>query len=155
MQNPFLLRAVEIAVENVRNHGGGPFGAIVVRDGEILAEGVNSVTVSHDPTAHAEIVAIRKACRHLKTFELSGCEIYTSCEPCPMCLAAIYWSRASKVVFGASRHDAAEAGFDDEFLYRELTLDHASRLIPIEQIHREEALATFNAWRNDHGKILY
>ncbi len=155
MQNPFLLRAIQLARTNVSNRTGGPFGAVVVKDSVIIAEGANHVTTRNDPTAHAEIVAIRNACRELSTFELSGCEIYSSCEPCPMCLAAIYWSRASKIYFAASREDAAIAGFDDEFLYRELALPFASRSLPILQMPCEEATQLFEDWRNDLGKIRY
>ena len=155
MQNPFLLRAIQLARLNIANRTGGPFGAVVVKDGVIVAEGANHVTTHNDPTAHAEIVAIRNACRELKSFELSGCEIYSSCEPCPMCLAAIYWSRASKIYFAASREDAARAGFDDEFLYRELALPLAGRSLPIERLACEEADQLFQAWGDDLGKIRY
>ena len=155
MQNPFLLRAIELAVLNVRERRGGPFGAVIVKDGTILSEGTNLVTTSLDPTAHAEVVAIRKACEVLQSFELTGCEVYASCEPCPMCLAAIYWSRAEKVYFAAGREDAAAAGFDDEFLYRELSLEMGHRLLPMQQQLREEAIAAFDAWRRDNGKIRY
>lgn len=155
MSNPFVLRAIELALENVRTRRGGPFGAVVVRDGEIIGEGTNLVTSSNDPTAHAEVVAIRNACRKLGSFELTGCEIHSSCEPCPMCLAAIYWSRAARLEFAATRHDAADAGFDDEFLYRELPLPIESRSIVTLQSHRQEALAAFELWRTDHGKIRY
>ncbi|MBM3761724.1 MAG: nucleoside deaminase [Acidobacteria bacterium] len=155
MENQFLKRAIELAIENVKTRNGGPFGAVVVRDGEIVAEGVNLVTTSLDPTAHAEVVAIRRACQHLQCFELKGCEIYTSCEPCPMCLAAIYWARAERVVFGAGRKDAAEAGFDDEFLYKEIQLEPGARSLPLIQSHREEALAALDLWREDYGKIRY
>ncbi len=155
MQNPFLLRAIELAVLNVRERRGGPFGAVIVKDGTILSEGTNLVTTSLDPTAHAEVVAIRKACEVLQSFELRGCEVYASCEPCPMCLAAIYWSRAEKVYFAAGREDAAAAGFDDEFLYRELSLEMRQRTLPMQQDLREEAIAAFDAWRRDNGKIRY
>lgn len=155
MQNPFLLRAIELAVLNVRERRGGPFGAVIVKDGTIIAEGSNLVTTSLDPTAHAEVVAIRKACEVLQSFELTGCEVYASCEPCPMCLAAIYWSRAEKVYFAAGREDAAAAGFDDEFLYRELSLEMGQRSLPMQQDLREEAIAVFDAWRRDNGKIRY
>ena len=155
MRNPFLLRAIELAIQNVKERKGGPFGAVIVRDGTIIAEGTNLVTASLDPTAHAEVVAIRKACAVLQTFELTGCVVYTSCEPCPMCLAAIYWSRAEKVYFAAGREDAAAAGFDDEFLYRELSLPMGQRSLPMEQELREEAIAALDAWRNDNGKICY
>ena len=155
MQNSFLLRAIELAVENVQTRRGGPFGAVVVRGNEILGEGTNLVTGSNDPTAHAEVVAIRQACQKLGSFELKGCVVYTSCEPCPMCLAAIYWSRADRIVYAADRQDAATAGFDDEFLYRELSLPIGERSLPMEQLHREEAIAAFDAWREDNGKIRY
>ena len=155
MRNPFLQRAIELAVQNVKERRGGPFGAVIVRDGAIIAEGTNLVTTSLDPTAHAEIVAIRKACAVLQSFELKGCVVYASCEPCPMCLAAIYWSRAERVCFAASREDAAAAQFDDEFLYRELSLPVERRSLPMEQELREEAIAAFDAWREDNGKIRY
>ena len=155
MRNPFLQRAIELAVQNVKERRGGPFGAVIVRDGTIIAEGTNLVTTSLDPTAHAEVVAIRKACAVLQSFELKGCVVYASCEPCPMCLAAIYWSRAERVYFAASREDAAAAQFDDEFLYRELSLPVERRSLPMEQELREEAIAAFDAWREDNGKIRY
>ena len=155
MRNPFLQRAIELAVQNVKDRRGGPFGAVIVRDGTIIAEGTNLVTTSLDPTAHAEVVAIRKACAVLQSFELKGCVVYASCEPCPMCLAAIYWSRAERVYFAASREDAAAAQFDDEFLYRELSLPVERRSLPMEQELREEAIAAFDAWREDNGKIRY
>ena len=155
MRNPFLQRAIELAVQNVKERRGGPFGAVIVRDGAIIAEGTNLVTTSLDPTAHAEVVAIRKACAVLQSFELKGCVVYASCEPCPMCLAAIYWSRAERVYFAASREDAAAAQFDDEFLYRELSLPVERRSLPMEQELREEAIAAFDAWREDNGKIRY
>ncbi|WP_031496909.1 nucleoside deaminase [Bryobacter aggregatus] len=155
MQNPYLLRAIELALRNVNDRGGGPFGSVIVKSGEILAEGVNQVTTHHDPTAHAEVVAIRNACRKLETFELQGCDIYASCEPCPMCLAAIYWARIDRIYYAASRQDAALAGFDDEFLYREIALPPAERRIPIEQQHRDEALFVFENWGKDYGKIPY
>jgi len=155
MRNPLLLHAIELAVENVRLRRGGPFGAVVARNGEILGEGVNLVTKSCDPTAHAEIMAIRMACQTLNTYELKGCQIYTSCEPCPMCLAAIYWARLEHIHFAAGQDDAAAAGFDDAFLYRELTLPVAQRQIPTVQDCREEALTAFAAWREDHAKIPY
>lgn len=149
------MRAIELAVENVQTRRGGPFGAVVVRGDEILGEGTNLVTGSNDPTAHAEVVAIRQACQKVGSFELKGCVVYTSCEPCPMCLAAIYWSRADRIVYAADRQDAAAAGFDDEFLYRELSLPIGERSLPMEQLHREEAIAAFGAWREDNAKIRY
>src|SRR5437588_5334887 len=129
MQNRFLLHAIELAVENVRR-GGGPFGALVVKDGVVIAIGTNQVTRTNDPTAHAEIVAIREACRVLGDFQLSGCEVYTSCEPCPMCLGAIYWARPERVFFAATHQEAAAAGFDDSFIYRQIALPHSERSIP-------------------------
>jgi tRNA(Arg) A34 adenosine deaminase TadA len=155
VQNPFLARAIELAIQNVKQRTGGPFGAVIVRDDKIIAEGSNHVVPSNDPTAHAEIVAIRNACRQLGSFELKGCTVYTSCEPCPMCLAAIYWSRAERIVFAAGREDAAAAGFDDDFIYRELSLPLAERAIPIQQQGREEAIAAFDLWREDYGKVRY
>lgn len=155
MQNPFLSRAIALALDNVKSRQGGPFGAVVVCEGKIVGEGANRVTSSLDPTAHAEIMAIRDACSKLGRFDLKGCDIYTSCEPCPMCLAAIYWSRADRVYYAASQQDAAAAGFDDQFLYEELRRTTSERQLPMKQIHLEEASAAFDAWREDHGKIRY
>lgn len=154
MQNLFLLRAFDLARQNIRA-GGGPFAALVVRDGQVIAEGVNQVTSSMDPTAHAEVVAIRQACRNLGHFQLDGCEIYCTCEPCPMCLSAIYWARAKSIVFAASRQDAAAAGFDDEWIYSQIPLPAAQRVIPARQDLREEALGVFQQWREDDRKIAY
>ncbi len=150
-----MLRAIALAVENVRTSGGGPFGAVVVRGGGIIAEGANQVTSLHDPTAHAEIVAIRKACQVLGHFELKDCELYTSCEPCPMCLGAIYWSRVGRVYFGANRQDAAHAGFDDSLIYDELDLTHVDRIIPAQSLMREEALEAFRVWGVSPTKVPY
>jgi guanine deaminase len=155
MENPFMARAIELAVENVRSGNGGPFGAVVVRNGRIIAEGANSVTTDNDPTAHAEIVAIRKACKNLGVFELRDCEVYTSCEPCPMCLGAIYWTRPGSVFFGCTAADAAEAGFDDSFIYHEIPRPHTEREIPMHQIMREEALESFRTWERQPNKIPY
>ncbi len=153
--NPeFMRRAIAIALENVRN-GGGPFGAVIVRDGSLLAEGVNRVTATNDPTAHAEVVAIRAACTKLAAFQLNGCDLYTTCEPCPMCLGAIYWARPARVFFASSAGDAAAAGFDDAFIYDELYLPFASREIPMTQLLREESLPIFTAWKNSEKKIEY
>jgi tRNA(Arg) A34 adenosine deaminase TadA len=154
MSNIFMARAIELAIENVRI-GGGPFGAVVARDGKIVAEGANSVTTQNDPTAHAEVVAIRAACRALGTFELSGCEIFTSCEPCPMCLGAIYWARPVRVYFGSAAGDAATAGFDDALIYSEIQREHGERKIPMKQLMRKEALAAFHAWHAKNDKIAY
>jgi guanine deaminase len=150
-----LERAVALAQENVTTHGGGPFGALVARDGAILAEGRNLVTASSDPTAHAEVVAIRAACQNLGSFELRGCELYTSCEPCPMCMAAAYWARLDRVYFAASREDAAAAGFDDQFLYEELVKPLGQRRLRIERLDVTAPCAPFEAWNRDQSKIRY
>jgi guanine deaminase len=155
MNNAFMARAIQLAVENVRSGQGGPFGAAVAKDGEIIAEGVNRVTLTNDPTAHAEVLAIREACRKLGVFELKGCELYTSCEPCPMCLGAIYWTRLSRVYFGCFAADASQAGFDDSFIYREIAQPHANRGVPMIQIMREQALSAFHAWQEKSDKIRY
>jgi tRNA(Arg) A34 adenosine deaminase TadA len=155
MHNPFMARAIELAIENVRSGRGGPFGAVIVRGGEIIAEGANSVTTTNDPTAHAEVLAIRAACARLGAFELRGCELYTSSEPCPMCLGAIYWARPDRVYFGGSAADASRAGFDDSLIYREIAEPHALRKIPMTQLMREEALEAFRAWDRQPNKIRY
>jgi guanine deaminase len=155
MNSPFMARAIQLAIENVRSGQGGPFGAVIVKDGNIIAEGANRVTLSNDPTAHAEVLAIREACRKLDSFELKDCELYTSCEPCPMCLGAIYWARLSRVYFGGLAADASQAGFDDSFIYREIAQPHPERGIPMVQIMREEALAAFRAWQEKSDKIRY
>ncbi len=150
-----MQAAIDLALENVRRGAGGPFAAVIVRDGAVIAEGVNRVTAARDPTAHAEIVAIREACRRLGAFQLDGCEIYATCEPCPMCLGAIYWARLSRVYFAATAADAAEAGFDDAFIYRELDRPIAERTLPMSQTMRRESLAVFDAWRRQPGTIPY
>jgi tRNA(Arg) A34 adenosine deaminase TadA len=150
-----MARAIQLAIENARSGQGGPFGALVVRDGSGIAEGVNRVTSTNDPTAHAEVLAIRQACQKLGLFELKTCELYTSCEPCPMCLGAIYWARFSRVYFGSFAADASKAGFDDSFIYREIAQPHAQRGIPMIQMMREEALAAFLAWQEKPNKIPY
>jgi tRNA(Arg) A34 adenosine deaminase TadA len=155
MNNLFMARAIELATENVRSGQGGPFGAVIVKDDAILAESANRVTLTNDPTAHAEVLAIREACRKLGLFELKDCELYTSCEPCPMCLGAIYWTRLSRVYFGGLAADASQAGFDDSFIYREIAQPHPQRGIPMVQMMREEALAAFRAWREKPDKIRY
>jgi guanine deaminase len=155
MQNSFMARAIELSIENVRSGRGGPFAAVVVKDGRIIAEAANCVTSTNDPTAHAEIVAIRQACATLGNFELKDCIIYTSCEPCPMCLGAIYWARPARVYFGGAAADAARAGFDDSFIYEEIALPHASRKIPMIQMMRQEALAAFREWEEKSDKIGY
>jgi guanine deaminase len=155
MENPFMARAIQLAVENARSGNGGPFGAVIVKNGKIVAEADNRVTATNDPTAHAEVVAIREACSRLGVFELGDCEIYTSCEPCPMCLGAIYWSRLGKIYFASGASDAAKAGFDDSFIYREIGQELAKRSIPMEQMMRQEALAAFRAWQEKSDKIQY
>ena len=155
MSNPFMARAVQLSIDNVRSGRGGPFGAVVVRDGKIIAEGVNRVPSTNDPTAHAEVLAIRQACANLGVFHLEDCELYTSCEPCPMCLGAIYWAHLSRLYFANTAADAAEIGFDDSFLYGELKKPHLQRRIPTVQIMREEALAGFRAWAAKVEKIPY
>ena len=153
--NPiFMQQAISMATENVAN-GGGPFGCVIVRHGQVIATGVNRVTAEHDPTAHAEIQAVRAACRQLNTFRLAECEVYTSCEPCPMCLAAIYWAHCSAIYYGSSAADAAAAGFDDAFLYAEIARPHAQRAIPSQNLLPTEAAASFNAWRISPGRIDY
>jgi len=155
MDSPFMSRAIALAVDNVRSGRGGPFGAVVVKDGKIIAEGANNVTATNDPTAHAEVVAIREACKKLGAFELTGCEIYTSCEPCPMCLGAIYWARPDRIYYGNTADDAAKAGFDDSHIYDEIPKDPAARKIPMEQIMRDEAIEGFRAWEKSPNKIPY
>jgi len=151
----FMRRAIELSRTMMERGAGGPFGAVIVKDGKVIAEGFNRVTTSNDPTAHAEIVAIRAACEALGSFSLKGCEIYASCEPCPMCLAAIYWSRIDRIYFANDRAAAAKIGFDDEFLYRELTLPLAARLIPTEHLPSAEARAAFDAWMAKPDKTPY
>ena len=150
----FMKKAIDLSIQNIKDSG-GPFGCVIVKDNNIIAEGVNRVTFNNDPTAHAEIVAIRNACNKLNTFNLEGCELYSSCEPCPMCLSAIYWSHIDKVYFGNSREDAAKIQFDDKFIYDELLLNMEERKIPISQISRDEAIKAFNLWENEENKIKY
>lgn len=154
-ERKFMKAAIGLAQKGMDENKGGPFGAVVVKDGEIIAEGFNSVTSSNDPTAHAEVVAIRKACEKLDTFQLKGCTIYTSCEPCPMCLGAIYWARPDKVYFGATREDAAAVDFDDEFIYSELQLDFDQRKIHFENVLRDEAVEVFRKWKDKEDKVSY
>lgn len=151
----FMRRAIKLAQNGIDGNSGGPFGAVVVKDGEIIAEGWNQVTSSNDPTAHAEIVAIRNACDKLGSFQLEGCEIYTTCEPCPMCLGAIYWARPEKVYIACTREDAAAAGFDDQLIYEELDKDIHERRIKIEVLMREEANQLFRNWESKPDKIEY
>lgn len=149
-----MQKAIDLSVENVRN-GGGPFGAVIVRNGEIVATGVNRVTDENDPTAHAEVSAIRDACKKLGTFDLSGCEIYSSCEPCPMCLGAIYWSHLDKLYYGNNKHDAAAIGFDDSFIYDELALPQDERRLSVEVLMGDKAKAAFDLWRETDDKTEY
>jgi guanine deaminase len=153
-QPEFMHRAIQLAISNVQ-HGGGPFGAVVVKQGTIIGEGANRVTALLDPTAHAEILAIREACRTLATFQLEGCELYASSEPCPMCLGAIYWARPVRVYYGSSAADAAAAEFDDAFIFREIAKPSRLRRIPMEQFLREEALEAFRAWRQNPHRVSY
>ena len=154
--NPiFMRRAIALATENVLSGAGGPFGAVVVRDGEIIATGVNQVTSTNDPTAHAEVVAIRAACKALSDFQLKGCVMYTSCEPCPMCLSALYWSRCDAIFYGNSAADAAAAGFDDSFLYAEVSRPLDQRKIPTKRLLGNEAIESFNTWCAQPDRIEY
>jgi tRNA(Arg) A34 adenosine deaminase TadA len=155
MPNEFMQRAIELAIENVRAGRGGPFGAVVVKGGTIIAEGANCVTSTNDPTAHAEMTAIRAACSVLANFQLAGCDIYTSCEPCPMCLGAIYWARPARVFYACTAGDAAAAGFDDSFIYQQLWLPPDQHKISMAPLMREEALAAFRAWKEKSDKIPY
>ena len=155
MDNPFMARAIQLSIDNVQSGRGGPFGAVVVKGNDVIAEGANQVTSTNDPTAHAEVVAIREACRKLRAFDLEGCDIYSSCEPCPMCLGAIYWARLSRIYFANADEDAAKIGFDDSMIYRELRQPHSQRKIPMIQMMREEALAAFRAWESNPNKIAY
>jgi tRNA(Arg) A34 adenosine deaminase TadA len=150
-----MKKAIALATENVVSGRGGPFGAVVVRDGQIISTGVNQVTSTNDPTAHAEVVAVRAACKALGGFQLSGCVVYTSCEPCPMCLAALYWSRCDAIFYGNSAADAADAGFDDSFLYQEVARPPDQRKIPTIRLLGDEAIESFNAWRAQTNKIEY
>lgn len=150
----FMREAIRLSIENVKN-GGGPFGAVIVKDGRIIATGTNRVTANNDPTAHAEVSAIREACLKLDTFDLSGCEIYTSCEPCPMCLGAIYWAHLDRIYYGNNKADAAAIGFDDSFIYDELALPRENRKKAMEELLPEEAIAAFRLWRDTEDKTEY
>ncbi len=151
----YMDEAVKSAIKGMDANEGGPFGCVIVKDGKIIGKGNNKVTSTNDPTAHAEITAIREACKNLNSFQLEGCIIYTSCEPCPMCLGAIYWARPDKVYFGCSQQDAADIGFDDEFIYKEIELDYKKRSIPFEQLSRNKALEPFEKWQEKNDKINY
>ena len=155
MEIEFMREAIRLSLQKMTTGAGGPFGAVVVRNGKIIARGWNQVTSSNDPTAHAEVSAIRAACRKLKTFQLDDCELYTSCEPCPMCLAAIYWARFKKVYYANTRRDAARIQFDDNFIYREVAKPVSKRKIPMHQLLRREALEVFTAWQAKPDKIRY
>ncbi len=150
-----MARAIELSLQNARSGKGGPFAALVVAEGNILAEGTNVVTSTNDPTAHAEIVAIREACRKLGRFELSNCEIYANCEPCPMCLGAIYWARPARIYFAATSADAAKIGFDDSLIYDQLKKSVEARKIPMAQLMRDDALKVFRVWEEKPDKVRY
>jgi tRNA(Arg) A34 adenosine deaminase TadA len=151
----FMRQAIRLADQGMRSNRGGPFGCVVVRKGRVVAKGSNRVTSTNDPTAHAEVTAIRDACARLKTFKLADCELYTSCEPCPMCLAAIYWAHIPVVYYGNTRHDAARIGFDDEFIYEQIALPPGGRTIKMRPFLRREAQTTFAAWKAKPDKVLY
>ncbi len=152
----FLKQAIQLAANGMEANDGGPFGAIIVdKNGKIIGQGNNKVTSTNDPTAHAEVVAIRDACKNLNSFQLEGCTLYTSCEPCPMCLGAIYWARPEKIIFAASREDAAKIGFDDDFIYKEIPLPIEKRQIPTEQLLRKEGIAVFESWAAKEDKVEY
>lgn len=155
MNQEFLREAIRLSFEKMAANEGGPFGAVVVRDQRIIGRGWNRVLATNDPTAHAEVEAIRAACSHLQTFSLAGCEIYASCEPCPMCLSAIYWARLDRITYAASCDDAAAAGFDDGFIYRELAVPKSVRTIPMQQLLRDEASPAFAAWLQKKDRIPY
>ena len=154
MKNKFMQRAIELSIESI-NSGGGPFGSVIAKGDEIISEGMNRVTKNNDPTAHGEIVAIRNACKNLNDFSLKGCELYTSCEPCPMCLSAIYWSRIDKIYYANTRDDAKKIDFDDSLIYSEFTKKIKERKIPTIQLMRDEALQGFKLWKNTENKVKY
>tara|TARA_B100000700_G_scaffold329672_1_gene452293 strand:+ start:2398 stop:2862 length:465 start_codon:yes stop_codon:yes gene_type:complete len=154
MKNQFMIKAIELSIQSVKK-GGGPFGSVIVKDGIIIAEGFNKVTTTNDPTAHGEIVAIREACNKLNTFNLKGTELYSNCEPCPMCLSAIYWARINKVYYANTRLDAQKIDFDDSFIYLELEKNIDKRKISMKQIMRNEALKAFELWDKKKDKVKY
>ena len=154
LHNTFMRKAIELSIENIKN-GGGPFGAVIEKEGQIIATGTNRVTSDNDPTAHAEVNAIRNACKQLNTFDLSGCTIYSSCEPCPMCLSAIYWAHLDKLYYANTKEDADAIGFSDQFIYEELELKPADRQLKSETILRNEALKAFSDWTQKEDKINY
>jgi tRNA(Arg) A34 adenosine deaminase TadA len=155
MKEKFMREAIRLSIQMMRRGKGGPFGAVVVRNGKVVGRGSNQVTSANDPTAHAEIVAIRAACTRLKTFQLDDCDLYTSCEPCPMCLSAIYWARLSHVFYGNTRKDAARIDFDDDFIYREVALPIGKRTLKMKQLLHKEAIAAFAEWQRKTDKVLY
>ncbi len=155
MNQDFMKYAIKMAIENVKAGKGGPFAAIVVKDGAIIGEGTNGVTTHNDPTAHAEVVAIRNACKLLNDFQLTDCEIYTTCEPCPMCLGAIYWARPKAIYYAATRYDATDINFDDSFIYEEINAEIPNRKIKTTQILRDEALEIFKTWTEKTDKVEY
>jgi len=150
----FMHKAITLSIENIKN-GGGPFGAVIVKDEKIIATGVNRVTLNNDPTAHAELIAIRKASKKLGTYNLAGCQIYTSCEPCPMCLGAVYWAHLDKIYYGNTKTDAKNSGFDDSFIYDEIQLRPENRRLEATQLLPDEAIIAFNKWKNTEDKVLY
>lgn len=154
MNKQFMRQAIQLAIDNIKN-GGGPFGAVIVKNGKVIATGVNRVTANNDPTAHAEITAIRQACEKLGTFSLEGCDIYSSCEPCPMCLGAIYWAHLDHLYYGANKHDAAAAGFDDQFIYEELERPSTTRRLKTVSFLEEEAKAPFTLWAQHEERVEY
>jgi guanine deaminase len=154
-QKNFMRQAIELAKNGMLAGNGGPFGCVIVKDGKIIGQGSNMVLKTNDPTAHAEVVAIREACKNLKHFQLEGCEVYTSCEPCPMCLGAIFWARPGKVYYACTKEDAADAGFDDEFIYQEIEITPEKRQIPMIAMMREESLKAFDLWKEKGDKTLY
>ena len=154
-EEDFMREAIQLSIQNVVSKNGGPFGAVIVKDGKIIARGVNHVTTNNDPTAHAEVVAIREACRILKTFQLNGCEIYTSCEPCPMCLGAIYWARPDKLFYANSKEDAAAIDFDDKFIYEEIANPLSKRKLFTKQLLQSEAYIAFQKWQASEHKTEY
>ncbi len=155
MNQEFMRESIRLSLENMEKNAGGPFGAVVVKNGEIVGRWRNKVTSTNDPTAHAEMVAIRDACQNLWNFQLDGCELYTSCEPCPMCLGAIYWARFDRVYYGNTKQDAADINFDDKYIYEELDRPLDKRHLPMQQLLREEAIKVFQKWADKQDKILY
>lgn len=150
-----MAQAIRLSIENVENGSGGPFGCVIVKDNKIIATGVNQVTLTNDPTAHAEMVAIRTACKILGSFQLTGCDIYTSCQPCPMCFGAIYWARPARVFFAATKDDAAAINFDDSFIYEQLQLSFDQQIIPMQQLMTTQAIKAFDLWKDSLTKTAY